>query len=177
MEKYRKIKRIGIGSFGQALLVQSVIDRKYYVMKIINVGNMEKKQKQDALNEVWVLKAMKHPYIITYRESFMDKKFLCIVMDYADGGDMYKKIEYQKKTKKLIPENQLLDWFVQMALAIKHIHDRKILHRDLKTQNIFMTTNGEIKIGDFGIARVLQHTYDCAKTAIGTPYYLSPEIC
>ena len=64
-----------------------------------------------------------------------------------------------------------------MALAIKHIHDRKILHRDLKTQNIFMTSSGEIKIGDFGIARVLQHTYDCAQTAIGTPYYLSPEIC
>lgn len=82
----------------------------------------------------------------------MDKKFLCIVMDYADGGDMYKKIEYQKKLGKLIPESQLLDWFVQMALAIKHIHDRKILHRDLKTQNIFMTQQGEIKIGDFGIA-------------------------
>jgi len=64
-----------------------------------------------------------------------------------------------------------------MALAIKHIHDRKILHRDLKTQNIFMTQSGQIKIGDFGIARVLQHTYDCAQTAIGTPYYLSPEIC
>lgn len=135
------------------------------------------KQKQDALNEVRVLKAMRHPYIITYRESFMDKKFLCIVMDYADGGDMYKKIEFQKKISKLMPENQLLDWFVQMALAIKHIHDNKILHRDLKTQNIFMTSDGEIKIGDFGIARVLQHTYDCAKTAIGTPYYLSPEIC
>lgn len=87
------------------------------------------------------------------------------------------KIEFQKKISKLMPENQLLDWFVQMALAIKHIHDNKILHRDLKTQNIFMTSTGEIKIGDFGIARVLQHTYDCAKTAIGTPYYLSPEIC
>jgi NIMA (never in mitosis gene a)-related kinase len=73
---------------------------------------------------------------------------------------MYKKIEFQKKISKLMPETQLLDWFVQMALAIKHIHDNKILHRDLKTQNIFMTSSGEIKIGDFGIARVLQHTYD-----------------
>jgi NIMA (never in mitosis gene a)-related kinase len=71
-------------------------------------------------------------------------------------------------------EDQILDWFVQMGLAIKHIHDRKILHRDLKTQNIFMTQTNQIKIGDFGIARVLQHTYDCANTAIGTPYYLSP---
>ena len=98
-------------------------------------------------------------------------------MDYADGGDMYTKIANQKKLGKGMPENQILDWFVQMALAIKHIHDRKILHRDLKTQNIFMTSSNEIKIGDFGIARVLQHTYDHAQTAIGTPYYLSPEIC
>jgi NIMA (never in mitosis gene a)-related kinase 1/4/5 len=139
---------------------------------------MDKKQREDAINEVHVLKAMRHPYIITYKESFMDKKCLCIVMDYADGGDLYTKIANQKKIGKVMyTEDQILDWFVQMGLAIKHIHDRKILHRDLKTQNIFMTQTNQIKIGDFGIARVLQHTYDCAQTAIGTPYYLSPEIC
>ena len=139
---------------------------------------MDTKQREDAINEVHVLKAMRHPYIITYKESFMDKKCLCIVMDYADGGDLYTKIANQKKIGKVMySEDQILDWFVQMALAIKHIHDRKILHRDLKTQNIFMTQTNQIKIGDFGIARVLQHTYDCAQTAIGTPYYLSPEIC
>jgi len=120
---------------------------------------------------------MRHPYIVTYRESFMDKRCLCIVMDYADGGDMYSKIAKQKQLGKGFPENLLLDWFVQICLAIKHIHDRKILHRDLKTQNVFLTAKGEVKIGDFGISRVLQHTYDCAQTAIGTPYYLSPEIC
>lgn len=97
-------------------------------------------------------------------------------MDYADDGDMYQRIEMQKAKRKLMPENQILDWFVQIALAIKHIHDHRILHRDLKTQNIFLTKKGGIKLGDFGIARVLQHTSDCAKTAIGTPYYLSPEI-
>ena len=70
-----------------------------------------------------------------------------------------------------------MDWFVQIALALKHVHERKILHRDLKTQNIFLTSKGEVKMGDFGISRVLQDTYDCAQTAIGTPYYLSPEIC
>jgi flagellin len=58
-------------------------------------------------------------------------------------------------------------WLVQMALAMNYVHDKKILHRDLKTQNIFLTSKGDIKIGDFGIARVLQHTYDCANTAIG----------
>ena len=120
---------------------------------------------------------MRHPYIITYKESFMDKRCLCIVMDYADGGDLYTKIANQKKIGKVCySEDQILDWFVQMALAIKHIHDRKILHRDLKSQNIFLTKKGMIKLGDFGIARVLSDTRSKAKTVVGTPYYLSPEI-
>lgn len=94
---------------------------------------MDKKQKEEALNEVIVLKEMRHPYIITYRESFMEKKCLCIVMDYADGGDMYTKIAKQKQKNEMFTEDQILDWFVQMCLAIKHVHDRRILHRDLKT--------------------------------------------
>ena len=98
-------------------------------------------------------------------------------MDFADGGDLYAKIAQRKKLGKLFPEEQIVTWFLQMALALKHIHTRRILHRDLKTQNIFLTSKNEVKIGDFGIARILQHTYDLVKTAIGTPYYLSPEIC
>jgi len=140
---------------------------------------MDKKQREEAVVEIHVLKAMRHPYIVTYRESFMDKsnRCLCIVMDFADGGDLYTKIAQQKKFGKLFDEEQILDWFVQICLALKHIHSKRILHRDLKTQNIFLTSKGDVKIGDFGIARVLQNTYDVAQTAIGTPYYLSPEIC
>jgi len=98
-------------------------------------------------------------------------------MDFADGGDLYARIAQRKKLGKAFPEEQVINWFLQMALALKHIHSRRILHRDLKTQNIFLTSKGDVKIGDFGIARILQHTYDLVKTAIGTPYYLSPEIC
>ncbi|CAK73768.1 unnamed protein product (macronuclear) [Paramecium tetraurelia] len=177
MDKYKKIRVVGKGSFGYALLAQALSNKKNYIIKIIDISKMDRKQREEALNEVHVLKAMRHPYIITYRESFMEKKCLCIVMDYADGGDLYGKIAKQKELGILFSEEQILDWFVQMALAMNHIHERKILHRDLKTQNIFLTSKSDVKIGDFGIARVLQHTYDCAKTAIGTPYYLSPEIC
>ena len=70
-----------------------------------------------------------------------------------------------------------MNWFVQICLALKHVHDQRILHRDLKTQNIFLTSNGKIKLGDFGIARVLNNTMECARTLVGTPYYLSPELC
>ncbi len=74
-------------------------------------------------------------------------------MDYADGGDLYSKINQQKQKNQYLSEDQILDWFIQIAFAIKHIHDRKILHRDLKTQNIFLTAQGEIKLGDFGIGK------------------------
>jgi|EP01049_Picozoa_sp_SAG25_P007204 NIMA (never in mitosis gene a)-related kinase len=72
----------------------------------------------------------------------------------------------------------ILNWFVQICLAMKHVHDRKVLHRDIKTQNIFLTQGGTvIKVGDFGISKVLKDTDQKAKTQVGTPYYLSPEIC
>ena len=77
----------------------------------------------------------------------------------------------------MFTENQVLDWFVQLSLALKHVHDRKILHRDIKSQNVFLTKSGIVKLGDFGIARVLNSTVELARTCIGTPYYLSPEIC
>ena len=59
---------------------------------------------------------------------------------------------------------------------MKHVHDRKILHRDIKCQNVFVTKNNIIKLGDCGIARVLKHTFEVTKSMVGTPYYLSPEI-
>ena len=126
-------------------------------LQIIDVSKLDKRQKEEALNEIHVLKAMRHPYIITYRESFIERGHLCIVMDYADGGDLSMKISQQRQKGQLFSESQILDWFVQIVLAIKHIHDRKILHRDLKTQNIFLTMQGEIKLGDFGIGKSISY--------------------
>ena len=123
--------------------------------QIIDASKLDKRQKEEALNEIHVLKAMRHPYVITYRESFIEKRHLCIVMDYANGGDLSTRINQQRQKNQYFSEDQILDWFVQIALAIKHIHDRKILHRDLKTQNIFLTAQGEIKLGDFGIGKYL----------------------
>jgi len=88
---------------------------------------------------------------------------------------LYSAIKARKG--RYFEESQILDWFVQICLALKHTHDRKILHRDLKSQNVFVTSRNSLKLGDFGIARVLNSTMDVAHTAIGTPYYLSPEIC
>jgi NIMA (never in mitosis gene a)-related kinase len=99
-------------------------------------------------------------------------------MDYADDGDLSTKMKEHKDKngEKLLSENQVLNWFTQLCLAIKHCHDRKIMHRDLKAQNVFLMKNGIVKLGDFGIAKVLNTTVEKAVTIVGTPYYLSPEI-
>lgn len=97
-------------------------------------------------------------------------------MEYAECGDLAKAITQRKAKKQFFEQNQILDWFTQICLAIKHVHDRKIIHRDIKGQNIFIAKNNSLKLGDFGIARVLNQTHDKARTVVGTPYYLSPEI-
>ena len=74
-------------------------------------------------------------------------------MDYADGGDLYTKINERKSKNKLWSEDKILDLFVQICLAVQHVHSKKILHRDLKTQNIFLTSNGRVMMGDFGICK------------------------
>ncbi|XP_063691739.1 serine/threonine-protein kinase Nek1-like isoform X2 [Bolinopsis microptera] len=178
MDQYTVIRHIGEGSFGKALLVKSKRDGKKYVIKQIGISKMTQKEKDEARKEVSVLAKMNHPNIVSYQDSFEEKGSLSIVMDYCEGGDMFNTINQQKG--QLFSEEQILDWFAQTCLAIKHVHDRKILHRDIKSQNIFLTSvDGKltIKLGDFGISRVLRNTAELARTCIGTPYYLSPEIC
>uniref|UniRef100_A0A2K5RB49 non-specific serine/threonine protein kinase n=1 Tax=Cebus imitator TaxID=2715852 RepID=A0A2K5RB49_CEBIM len=175
MEKYIRLQKIGEGSFGKAILVKSTEDGRQYVIKEINISRMSSKEREESRREVAVLANMKHPNIVQYRESFEENGSLYIVMDYCEGGDLFKRINAQKGV--LFQEDQILDWFVQICLALKHVHDRKILHRDIKSQNIFLTKDGTVQLGDFGIARVLNSTVELARTCIGTPYYLSPEIC
>lgn len=141
--------------------------------------NMSDKEQKEAFMEAKILEKLNHPNIIKFIEVFRSSKptsTLNIVMDFAKGGDLQRKIKSQRAKKQYFHESHILDWFTQICLAIKHIHDKKILHRDLKSQNIFLSDNGLIKLGDFGIAKCLNFTMEKACTIVGTPYYLSPEI-
>jgi len=173
---YAKIKDIGQGSYGKAVLVQDR-DGKLYVMKIIDMRHMDSKKRKEAANEVKVLASLKHPYIVSYKESFTENRNLAIVMDYADGGDLHERIKTTRKAMKTFSEDRVVRWFTEATLALKYMHDKHVLHRDLKSQNLFLTSQDRLRIGDFGISKVLENTAAFAKTTIGTPYYLSPEIC
>ena len=175
--KYKLVKLLGQGSFGKAYLAKSDNDDKDYVIKQMIMEDMTDEEKRETFNEAIVLKKLDHPNIIKFKEVFRQRKpkdILNIVTEFADGGDLAQKIEQQKK--KPFPESQILDYITQICLALQHVHKKKIIHRDLKSGNVFLMKSGIIKLGDFGIAKVLKSTLSKAISTVGTPYYLSPEI-
>ncbi|XP_039209222.1 serine/threonine-protein kinase Nek3 isoform X4 [Crotalus tigris] len=173
MENYSVLMELGEGSFGRVLLVQHKSTRQKYAMKEIrlpkSVSNIEK-----SWNESIILAKLNHPNIVMYANSFEADGHLHIVMEYCDGGDLLQKIKLQKG--KLFPEDTILKWFAQMCLGINHIHEKRILHRDIKSKNVFLTQNGKIKLGDFGSAVLLKSPMAFACSYVGTPYYVPPEI-
>ncbi|NXE88100.1 NEK4 kinase, partial [Menura novaehollandiae] len=172
---YCFLRAVGKGSYGEVSLARHRQDRKQYVIKKLNLKSASSRERRAAEQEAQLLSQLRHPNIVTYRESWQgDDGHLYIVMGFCEGGDLYHKLKEQKG--KLLPENQVVEWFVQIAMALQYLHEKHILHRDLKTQNIFLTRTNIIKVGDLGIARVLENQYDMASTLIGTPYYMSPEL-
>jgi serine/threonine protein kinase len=152
MENYEQGPAIGNGSFGQVYIIKNKSEDKDYVIKKIKTRDITPKDRENIENEVGLLKTLGHPNIVSYKESFMDDEgYLCIIMAYCDGGDMYNKIRANKNQN--FQETLVLDWLAQLALALHYLHEKKILHRDLKTQNIFIK-DGCLVFGDFGIAKV-----------------------
>lgn len=175
MEKYERIRVVGRGAFGIVHLCLRKADQKLVILKQIPVEQMTKEERQAAQNECQVLKLLNHPNVIEYYENFLEDKALMIAMEYAPGGTLAEFI--QKRCNSLLEEETILHFFVQILLALHHVHTHLILHRDLKTQNILLDKHRMVvKIGDFGISKILS-SKSKAYTVVGTPCYISPELC
>jgi serine/threonine protein kinase len=109
-------------------------------------------------NEISVLKTLNHPYIVKYHDSFIEKDQICIVMDFCEKGDLHGKVKKAQEQDRIFDPSQILDWFCQLAIGLEHIHNMKVLHRDLKTSNVLLTRDNTVKIGDFGISKPLEYT-------------------
>ena len=153
-ENIKKIKSLGKGKFGEVFLIKSNLDKKKSVLKEIPIEN---KNIDLIMNEGDNLKKLDHPNLILYKSVFISKNKLNIITEYAENGDLNNELLKHKEQKKYFEENQLLNWLMQICLSLKYIHEKRIVHSDLKPTNIFLTKKNNIKLGDFGIFKRIEN--------------------
>ena len=198
IKDYKIIKLIGKGSFGEVYKVSK--DNKFYALKIYqikndgsNSGNEKKENIKSIENEIKILSQLDNPFIVKLYEVFSSKpnsellknneeeddeeQMMCLVLELCENGDLNDKIKEKKQKNEKFTENEILHYFYEILQGLYYLHKNRVIHRDLKTLNIFLTENNHIKIGDFGVSKKLINNNIYAYTFVGTPYYLSPEIC
>ncbi|XP_023695186.1 serine/threonine-protein kinase Nek2 [Paramormyrops kingsleyae] len=182
VEDYEVLYTIGSGSYGKCQKIRRKSDGKMLVWKELDYGTMAEAEKQMLVSEVNLLRELRHPNIVRYHDRIIDRTntTLYIVMEYCEGGDLSGLISRCLKERRYLDEEFILRVLAQLALALKECHRRRngaqtVLHRDLKPANIFLDAQQNVKLGDFGLARILNHDTSFARTFVGTPYYMSPE--
>jgi NIMA (never in mitosis gene a)-related kinase len=173
--KYKQIEILMLDQIKKVYLAQKKDNQEKIIIKEINLLKLDEKERDMAIQEGIVLSKLKHPNIVNCHKYYLENNKIDIIMEYEEGGDLSNKINEQKNKKKYFEEKEIIEWFIEICEGVKYIHENKIIHRDLKPLNIFLTKNNKIKIGDFGIATLLNYKSK-AKTMIGTQIYLSPEI-
>jgi len=176
MNDFQIISKLGEGAYSTVFKVKRIIDNKTYALKKVKLLNLSEKEKENSLNEVRILASVKSNFVVSYKDSFFDEKdnTLCIVMEFADRGDLYQKIVQHKKSAKFFEESDVWRIFIQLVKGLKALHDLKILHRDMKSANVFLFSNGSAKLGDLNVSKVARRGLGYTQT--GTPYYASPEV-
>lgn len=173
---YTTLSLIGKGSFGSVYLVKHNTTNQTYACKKMKIYFRQSYDKQAILNELKVLACHKSQYIIKLEDAYVYNNHIHLVTEYAERGDMSKMLKRLKSRSRYIMEDTIKKYLFQMCLGIKYLHDNNVIHRDIKTANIFLTKDNDIKLGDVGIIKILKKTNNYAYTNIGTPYYMSPEL-
>ena len=176
LRDFEILSEIGEGAYSKVFKVKRKSDREIYALKKVTLKKLNTKEKNNALNEVRILASIAHPNVISYKEAFFDdnSESLCIIMEFADGGDLYQRILDYKKKQVYMSENFIWHLLIKLTRALKALHDLNIMHRDLKSANVFLTKDGQVKLGDLNVSKVAKEAMNHTQT--GTPYYASPEV-
>ena len=173
--RYDLFEKLGQGTMGRVHRARRRADGVEFVVKQIRLAGFSETSREDILNEVCVMRQLEHPNVVAYEESFVLDDELSIVMEHLIGGDMGRAIK--TRGGEPLPEEEIWEMLIQLTEGLHHLHDRRVLHRDIKLENIFVDGRGAVKIGDLGLGRLLSTESSHARTGVGTPLYFSPEMC
>ena len=181
-EDFEEIKKLGNGCFGEVWLVKSKINGKNYAMKKLDLskkGGEEERKK--TRKEIEILKTVHHPNIVKFYTSFEKEKMTYIVIEYVAGKTLDQVIQESAKKKEHIPEKIVWKIMIELLSGLSYLHEEvKIIHRDIKPDNILVTDNNHVKITDFGISAInrddINDTVRFHNSAMGPILFMAPEI-
>lgn len=183
MQDYEQISVIYESPSTRVLKVRRRSDNKTLVSKQLFYGGMPEKSKHRLVSEVNILRELKHPNVVRYHEYLIDKPLqtINIIMEFCENGDLRSRIQSLRKSSHFCSEEFLWRVFSQLSLALHEIHRRKnapqILHRNLRPENVFLDQNDNVKLGDFGLSKVLNaENEEFMKSKAEEIDYLAPEV-
>ena len=176
MERYEILKEIGKGSFGNVFKVKNKETGEIFALKKIYFKEHKPEDSQYIINEMKILSYNNCKYLLKCYDIFLSGRHICIVTDLCEKADLRQLITRRKRRMHRISEELIWKILIQLCIGIKYLHKYNVIHRDLKTANIFLDNHYNIYIGDFGVSKILKPHNNFTKTIIGTPYYCSPEL-
>ncbi|KAI8048525.1 kinase-like domain-containing protein [Syncephalis plumigaleata] len=166
---YRGLVKIGQGASGGVYTAESVMDKQFVAIKQMN---LEKQPKKDLIiNEIIVMKDSRHRNIVNYIDSYLWKGDLWVVMEYMEGGSLTDVV-----TTSYLTEGQIAAICHETLHGLKHLHSKGVIHRDIKSDNVLLALNGDIKLTDFGFCAQISEHHAKRTTMVGTPYWMAPEV-
>lgn len=171
LSAYDLLETIGKGSYGKIIKARRKSDGQIVVVKKVALDRLTPQEQNDTLNEMKLMEQLDHPNIVKFYDAFLENQTVVIVMEFLEGGDLSRPVKLRAPTQDFLAEEVIWKYCAEIAVGLKYLHDRRIIHRDIKLSNMLVDTSvtgGRVKIGDFGFGK-LMGAQQLAYSAVGTP--------
>jgi len=180
LRRYKPLRLLGSGAYGKAYLMNDKVTNQTVVLKMMDFSSMSKHEQLEAAVEAQILAESRHENIVAFHGVLAQGGRFGIVMEFAEKGDLQQYVKARSGVP--FPEHVIADTLVQTLCGLNYLHVKRIIHRDVKASNVLLKPDSRCPCGhrvllaDFGVSKVLERTNAFARTQIGTPYYIAPEI-